>query len=127
MIPPIFQPVAASDSVRALLGTNPVRFFSFGEADRDDSGNVIGGEPYAVWQLVYGNPDNFLSCTPDHDHYGTQIDAYGRTAGEARSVAAALRDALEPVAQIVNLNGEFRETDTRLYRYSFTVEWLTAR
>ena len=39
----------------------------------------------------------------------------------------ALRDAVEPVAHIVAWRGESRDVDTRLYRYSFDVDWLVNR
>lgn len=121
MNPPIFALAAASSAVTGLLGTDPVRFYLFGEAKQNTP------KPYAVWQTVYGRPENFLSGTPDMDIWGVQVDAYGSSASEARNVARALRDAFETSAYVVGWNGEFREPDTRLYRYSFTVEFMTGR
>jgi hypothetical protein len=121
MNPPIFALASASADVTALLGLNPVRLYLFGEAEESTP------KPYAVWQTVFGSPVNYLAGVPDDDSWGVQIDAYALTAEETRQVAMALRDAIEPYAYVVGWNGEFRERDTRLYRYSFTVEFITER
>ena len=125
MTPPIAQIVAGSAAIKAVIGSAPVRFWSFGEAERDADGNVAA--PYAVWQTVYGNPENYLAQVPDADRWGTQVDAYARSMTQARALAALLRDAFEPYAYIVAWNGEFKDTPTGLYRVSFTLEWLTPR
>lgn len=127
MQPPIARVVADSAAVKAVLGTNPVRFWSFGEAPRNADGTPATGTPYAVWQTVYGTPDNMLACVPSSDSWGTQVDVYAGTPQQARSVAKVLRDAFEPEAYVVSWNGESIDDPTRLYRYSFTVEWLTDR
>jgi hypothetical protein len=119
--PKIFQYAAASAAVTALLGANPVRFFPFGEADEGVA------KPYAVWQLVYGSPENLLNEVPKEDTYGIQIDAYALTGTQASAVAKALRAALEPYGYVTAYNGDFREADTRLFRSSFTVEFLQPR
>jgi hypothetical protein len=121
MNPPTFDLASASPAVRALLGTAPVRFYLFGEAEERTA------KPYAVWQTVYGAPENYLAGIPDDDRWGVQIDVYADTAKISRDVAMALRDAFEPTAYVVSWNGEFRDRDTRLYRYSFTVEFMTTR
>jgi hypothetical protein len=125
MTPAIFEIVTASSGVTALLGTNPTRFWSFGAAPRTEAG--VAPKPYAVWQLVYGSPENTLSCVPASDRFGVQVDAYARTAVQARAIARALRDALETSAYVVAYNGEDYEPDTELYRYGFTTEFMTDR
>lgn len=127
MFPPIAQVVSGSAAVKALLGTKPIRFWSFGEAPRNVDGTPAGGTPYAVWQTVYGSPENYLSCTPDVDSWGTQIDVYGSTAHVVRGVAEALRDAFETVAYVVSWNGESKDDTTGLFQLGFTVEWITPR
>lgn len=121
MRPPIRELIAESSAVTDLLGSSPVRFYQFGEADQSTP------KPYAVWQTVYGSPENKLAGIPDEDRWGVQVDAYARSPQEAQDVAEALRDALEPSAYVVAWNGDGREPDTRLYRYSFTVEFMTER
>ena len=121
MYPPIFQVVDASVAVQALLGPSPVRFGPFGEADPQPE------LPYAVWQTVYGSPDNYISGAPDTDRFGTQIDVFAREAVDARDVAKAIRDAIEPHAHITAFNGESRDPVTRSYRYSLTADWIVNR
>jgi hypothetical protein len=119
--PDLFALVAASVPAKALLGANPVRFYAFGEADERTP------KPYGVWQTVYGSPENLLAGVPTDDRWGVQIDAYDLTGPKARALGEVLRDLLEPHGYIVSWNGEFREPVTRLYRYSFTIEFMTTR
>ena len=121
MFPPIFQFVAASPAVTALLGTAPVRFWPFGEAPQ---GATL---PYAVWQRVGGTPENYISNVPDADGYSIQVDVYAATGSSARAVAAALRDAIEPHAHIVGWRGESKDAETKHYRFGFDVDWLVQR
>lgn len=125
MYPPIYPTIAASSSVVALLktGNGPIRFFQFGQAPQD------GPYPYAVWQRVFGAPNNFLGDVPDSDNYTLQVDVYGKSAESVRNVAQALRDALETplTSYITNWLGESRDPDTQNYRFSFQNEWLLAR
>jgi hypothetical protein len=118
MYPPIYLVCMTDTSVQALLGD---RLYPFGEALQDEV------RPYAVWQVIYGAPENYLGSLPDADRFGTQIDVYAKTVSSAREVAAALFAALEPVAHVVSYNGEFREEVTRDYRYSFTVDFIKNR
>lgn len=122
MYPPAFAIAAANSGVTAVLGTSPTRFWPFGHVPQSET------RPYAVHQLIYGSPDNSLSCVPSEDNFGLQIDAYAKTVTDARAVAAALRDAFEETYnQVVAWNGEFWEQATGLYRVSFTVEFWTER
>lgn len=125
MIPPIFTYATASTAVTALLGSAPTRFWPFGQAPQ--KGQLGYGEPYAVWQLVYGNPANYLGNLPDSDNTGIQVDAYAINATQARSVMTALRDAFEPYGYVVAYNGEDRDAPSGLYRASLTVEFWTDR
>lgn len=121
MFPPLFKVVAASAAVKALLGADPVRVYPFGEAEE---GTAL---PYAVWQIISGSPDNYLSGRPGVDGFRTQVDVYGTSAASARAAALALRDALEGVAYLVAYNGESRDRDTKNYRVSFDMEWTVLR
>jgi len=118
---PIFELAISDAAVRLALGNNPTRFYTFGEAQQ----NVR--TPYAVWQLVSGLPENKLAGTPDEDTFSVQIDSYADTAAQARTSAVALRGALEPHGYVVSYNGETRETDTRLFRYSFSMDLMVGR
>ncbi|WP_394243898.1 DUF3168 domain-containing protein [Halopseudomonas laoshanensis] len=121
MYAPIFAVVSQAPAAAALLGNNPVRFWPFGEAEEDA---VL---PYAVWQPVGGGPENYIDSLPDADSHTLQVDVYAASEASARAVARALRDAIEPHAHIVSWRGESREQDTRLYRFSFDVDWLVPR
>jgi hypothetical protein len=121
MYPPLFQVCAADSDVQTLLGVGPTRLWPFGEADPSPT------YPYAVWQTIAGSPQNYLGQTPDVDFFGLQIDVYARTAEDARAVARALRGAIEPVAYVTAYIGEFRDTITRNFRYSFSVDWIVQR
>lgn len=121
MYPPIFPVVAASSAVKALIGPNPVRFYQFGLAPQ----NVV--KPYAVWQRTSGAPENYLGQTPDIDSFTLMVDVYAGSADSARSVAAALRDAIEPAAHITSWIGESIDPDTKNNRFSFLVDWWVPR
>jgi hypothetical protein len=121
MYPPIFATCAASAAVKTLIGSSPVRLYPFGEAPQ---GVAL---PYVVWQTVYGAPENVISGTPSVDSYSLQVDVYAETGASARSVAEALRDAIEPAAHIVGWRGESRDRETQHYRFSFDVDWWVER
>lgn len=120
MTPSIYPIIAASSSVTSLLGSPP-RFFPFGQAGQTPV------RPYAVWQQVSGSPLNYISGVPDQDMFTIQIDVYANDAAPVRSIAAALRDAIEPVAHIVGWDGESYEETTKTYRYTFSVDWFESR
>jgi Protein of unknown function (DUF3168). len=119
--PPVFKYAAASPAVTALLGSNPTRVYMFGMAPQ----NVA--YPYAVWQMVGGAPENYLTNTPNIDAFTTQIDVYATTANAARACAMALRDAFEPYGHVTSWRGESRDDETQSYRCSFDVDWWVNR
>lgn len=126
MYPPIFS-LANVAGVQAQLktGSGPLRFYPFSQAPQP--GTAFYALPYAVWQSVTGSPENYLGDVPDIDSFGIQVDAYGATGVSVHDVAEALRDALEPNAYITAWLGESKEAETGMYRFSFTVEFLTPR
>lgn len=122
MGPDVFPIATAYAPVLSVLGSAPTRLWPFGNAPQNET------RPYAVFQTIYGNPDNKLACTPTEDLWGVQFDAYAKTVIEARAVAQALRDAYEASGNyVVAWNGEDREPVTLLWRVSFTVEFWTER
>lgn len=124
MYPPVFPAIAASAACVALLktGSGPIRFYQFGQSTEQPT-----VYPYAVWQRVGGLPENFLGQVPDMDQYTLQVDVYAMDANQVRTVAAAIRDAIEPVAHITNWLGESRDPDTKAYRFSFDCDFFTPR
>jgi hypothetical protein len=123
MHPPLYAVCAADTSVQDLL-TGPdglLRLYPFGEARQQEI------YPYAVWSVVGGQPENYLGDRPNVDSASTQVDVYARSWSSAREVYAALRDAIEGAAYVSAFNGEMRDPETKSYRVSFTVDWITNR
>ncbi|WP_448089514.1 DUF3168 domain-containing protein [Pseudomonas azerbaijanoccidentalis] len=118
---PIFAVCAADAAVTAVLGIQPTRLYPFGEAPE----GVV--KPYAVWQLLTGSPDNYLSGRPDIDGYTLQVDVYATTASDARSVTQAITRAIELKANVTRWGGETKDSATKLYRSSFDIDWLVPR
>lgn len=121
MYPSLFSIVSSDVTVRSVFGTNPVRVFPFGGAPEES--NMV----YAVWQTYGGTPENYIGTTPDIDAFLVQVDVYADNATSARNGAEALRDALQGYAHIVSWRGESKDRDTQRYRYSFDINFLTAR
>lgn len=122
MIPPVYAALKDDAVVRAVFGDD-IRVYSFGSAPDDVQ------KPYALWQLVAGSPENYLDGVPDVDSFIVQIDVYcsSSSSAPAREGAKAIRDALELVAYVVSWRGESRDAETKDYRYSFDVDFLTPR
>jgi hypothetical protein len=116
----IFKTVSASDNVKAFLGKNPVRFFPFGQS-------ATTTNTYSTYQIIAGNPENYITGAPDIDRYLVQIDVYAHQAADAQSAALAIRDAIEPRAHIVSWRGNSRDDATQRYRCSFDVSWFESR
>ena len=121
MHPPLHAVCAADSSVQELLGGAVLRIYPFGEARQSDV------YPYVVWQIVGGAPENYLGDLPDVDMFSTQIDVYARTWKSARDVAEAVQAAIEAEAHVVAYHGEMRDPETKSYRISFSVDWITER
>jgi hypothetical protein len=118
---PIFLVCSASEVVTQLLGSNPTRLYPFGQAPQ----NVA--KPYAVWQVIGGNPDNYISGRPDTDMFSLQVDVYAESGSSASNVGDAIRTAIELDAYTTNYNGDSRDEQTDHYRHSFDVDWIVSR
>lgn len=122
MIPPIYKVAKQSAQVLELLGSPEPRLYPWGQ--NDDLPRVY---PYATFQLVGGEPENTLACRPDVDRATVQVDVWAKTASSARSVADALRDAIELDCYITAWRGEDRDPETKSYRVSFDCDWIVER
>lgn len=120
MYPPIFAMCQASSELTRLLGGNDLRVYPFGEAPQDVA------TPYVVHQLISGSPFNTLTM-PCADRFSLQIDVYAPDSMAARSVAWAVRQAIQGPAYVTGYNMDERDTDTRLWRYSFDTDWRISR
>lgn len=122
MHPPLHAVCAADTSVQNLLSDGSLlRLYPFGEARQQEV------YPYAVWQIVGGQPENYLAGLPDADSFVTQVDVYASTWASARNVANALQSAIEGAAYVTGYNGEMRDPETKSFRVSFSAEWVTPR
>jgi hypothetical protein len=83
--------------------------------------------PYATWQNVGGQPQNYLGDRPDTDKYQMQVDVWGVTSAQVWAVVEALRDAIEDVSHIVRWGNQTRDAETKAFGYSFDVDWFTYR
>lgn len=121
MNPPFFTTVNVTAVRAVFLEGSELRVYPFGDSPQN------GNKPYAVWQTISGSPENYLGGLPDMDNWVVQVDVYAEEVSDANDGAEVLRDALEPVAYITAWRGTSREPETRLYRYSFDVEFQTPR
>jgi hypothetical protein len=122
MTPAVFAIVAASAPCRAALGSPPnMRFYPFGEAPQDKP------PVYAVWQMPFSTPANYLGQLPDLDDSRVQIDVYGATQATTDAAAVAIRNAIEPHAHMVNAIQRPRDPTTRNYGYMLDFEFFTDR
>lgn len=118
---PIFSICAASLVVQGVIGTNPVKFFPAGDVPAGTQ------RPYATYQNIGGQPENYLADVPDVDQFIIQVSCYADTQGGAHQVALALRDAIEPHAYISAWRGDGRDPVTKSYSYIFDVDWIVSR
>lgn len=115
----LFALVKASPECVALLGTNPVRFFEFGEAPE------LQALPYATHQFITGTPYNLLDGPASADHISTQIDVWATTSTECKALANAIRSAIEHACYVTSWLGTHKEED--LFRCSFTIQVIDMR
>lgn len=121
MIPPIMRICQADAGVHAVLGSAPVRVYAFGTVEKQPAA------PYSLWQTISGQPGWFLGNRPDTDGYTTQHDVYAADPDSLLAAVKALRDAFEPYGYISRWGHQSKDPDTKLFRYSFDVDWLVPR
>lgn len=122
MTPQVFAIVAASGACRAALGSPPnMRFYAFGEAPQSKP------PIYAVWQMPFSSPANYLGQVPDADNARVQIDVYGTDQASVGEAAIAIRNAVQEHANVINAAQRPRDPVTRNYGYMLDVEFVTER
>lgn len=123
MMPPIFQLLAASADVTAIVGTNPARVYEdeIPQAGADPNQNI----PCVVWTRVGGSPENTISERPVVGNGRYQIDCWALDKTTRRRLADAVEKALELSGYCVSYHGTEFEPDTKRYRdtrdYSFWI------
>ena len=116
MIPPVYQLLAASPAVGAIVG------------DRiGASGEVFANEtrPYVTWQCISG----FGELTLDRgraalDRVTVQVDCWHNTTAGRRKLAEAVRAALEGDGVYTGLAADERDAETGLYRWGFQFDFI---
>jgi len=121
VIAPIFKACTTSAEVLRIFGTNPTRVYPFGLVEQPPQ------RPYVVWQTIGGEPAQYLGDRPDVDGYSLQIDVYTDDPASLLSAARAIRDAIEGQAYVTRWGDQVKDPETKLYRYSFDVDWLVLR
>lgn len=126
MMPPLFQALSTDAGVGVLLGAGPLcRVYPAGEAPE----NVQ--YPYATWQIVSGNPENYLGDRPNIDQIRVQLDCWSPSAGgsitKASQVADAVRYALESRGHQVDFGSTERDAETGSYRYRMDFDFWISR
>lgn len=124
MYPPLFETIKNNAGVKAVLGNSP-RVYPHGRSPAPS--DPLYALPYAVFQMINGQAENYLNQIPNTDDYTVQVDCYGATVDSATNAARAIRDAIEPVAYVARYGGQFKDPDTNLFRYSMDLDWITYR
>lgn len=118
--PDVFPTARASQAVKAVLGTSPVRLWPFGTVPQ------TAPTPYAVHQRISSAPENVLPGGHEEDRQTIQFDVYGQTASATRAAADTLRLAYERAGHwFAGWNGDFLDAPTGLYRVSFDIDFWT--
>ena len=119
MLPAIYDILASSAAVTAIVGTNPTRAYRHRSAVQDTT------RPYITWALAGGVPENQLSDVPGIDRMSIDIDCWHPTDTGVEQLAAAVRGAIEPLGHVTNVSPDLREAETKLYRLTIQADiWL---
>lgn len=121
MMPPLYPIAKADAQVLALLGGPDPRLYPFGEAPAGVQ------TPYAVYQVVGGSPENYLTDRADSDHTTLQVDVYAYAQDQAMAVAGALRSAIERDCVVTSIRAHGRDAETRNWRVGFDSDWFVDR
>lgn len=121
MLPAIFPIIKDASAVTALIGTNPVRCYRHGSAPQGTE------RPYLTWYVVAGTPENTLSDTPRVDSYMVEVDAWSDDPTQVETLAAAVRDAIEPHAAMTSVAVNNRDAETLMYRIGLTFNFWRHR
>lgn len=121
MIPPIFQLIASDVAAsNALLDSSGViMFFAFGSVPQKATA------PYAVWQVITGEPQNVLSGDAPIDRVSIQIDVYASKASSTIAISEAIKCALKRSAYMTRFGDTQIDDATGLHRFSMDFDFFT--
>lgn len=117
MLPPVYETIH-TPAVAAIVGDKIARH---GALEQDTPA------PYITWQLVTGQPYDQISGAPPADFMPVQIDCWSMDDAEVEAMASAVRDAADFAGMSNRLRIDLREPDTKLYRMSVEVDFITNR
>lgn len=118
---PVYSALLASNAVKALIGSNPMRAYGHGNAPQDVA------KPYVTFQTISGSPTNNISENPDNDNSRIQVNCWSTQESQAKQLCDAVRDALEVQTHIVFGPLDDYEPDTTLFRWLLHCEWWLPR
>lgn len=121
MLPEVFPMLAGDGEVVSMIGSAPVRAYEFGFAPQTVA------VPYVTWFLSSGRPDNCLDGVAPVDEDTVQVDCWARSRAEAKQLAQAVREAIEPEQYLTSVSGVSVDPDTKRFRITLTFTFWTPR
>lgn len=121
LLPSLASIVKGSTAIKAVIGTNPIRFYPFGSAPQGTA------KPYVTELVVDGVPENTLSETPAVDGCRVQLSVWAATGSAAEALALLFRDAIEPTHHILSIRNMGRDPETMTYRVDLDVSVFNHR
>jgi len=120
MLPLVFPLLSGAAAVTALIGTTPVRAYRHGSAPQGVTA------PYVTWSAPGGFAENTLGAA-DADVFRVQVDCWSDIDTQVETLAAAVRAAIEPAANLIAYVADEQDPVTKRYRISFTFDFITPR
>lgn len=120
MLPAIFT-ILNTSAIQAYVGSSPVRIYRHGQAPEGVA------RPYITWFVVIGMPYDQIDGTPCGDMDTVQIDVWSESDAQVEALAALVRDAIESNGYTCRITANDFETDTKLYRIGFDVDFIHSR
>lgn len=117
MLPPVYATLMADPEVANLTAGRI----------RQDVGNPDEGAPYIVWGLLSATPELTTQRRAPADRCSISVDVFARDESEREALTAAARHALEPHGHILTIQSLGKDTETRLWRMTFDMDWFITR
>ncbi len=106
----------------ALSGHAPLAAIAGARIHRDYAGDKPDA-PYVVWSLLATVAGNHLSGPPLSDRYSVSVDVFSTDRAQSDVLLVAARDAMEQIGRMTSGPQSLgRDPDTKLFRYTFTVD-----
>jgi hypothetical protein len=125
MLPNLFPLLRDAAAVTAIIGTNPVRFYRHGFAPQ----GVVA--PYVTHRSISLAPLNALSGLPLADAGRQQISCWSDNEGTGSTgverLARAVRDAIEPRWDVLDIRDMGRDPETGRFRIDLDVQVFNHR